>query len=394
MNSHITRLAAVLAAGLFCAAPAQSADRVKIGFISTLSGPSAALGIDMRDAFNLAVKLQGGKLGGLPAEVLVQDDQLNPEAGKQIADRMVKRDRVDFVTGITFSNVLLAAAPVVIEAGKIYISSNAGPSPLAGAQCNRQVFVVSYQNDSNTGSGPALIANNRGFKNIVGIAPNYPTGQDAISGFKSTYKGKLRDEIFTKLGQLDYATELAQIRAAKPDAVFYFLPGGMGINFIKQFVAAGLSKDITLITSNSGADEDIIKAVGEPMLGLLNSSGWGHDMTNPENLKFVSAFEAEYKRLPSIYAAMAYDTAMLIDAAVRDAKGKLEDKEAVIKALRAKRFKSVRGDFKWQNNNYPMQDWHLRIIGKDAKGRITNKIIGSLAKDFGDLHAASCPLKW
>jgi len=394
MKSNATRMFAILAAGLCFAASAHSADRLKIGFISTLSGPAASIGIDMRDAFNLAVKLHGGKLGGLPTEVLVQDDQLNPEAGKQIADRMIKRDRVDIVTGITFTNVMLAAAPVVFEAGKVYISPNSGPSQLAGAQCNRQFFSVAYQNDSNTGSAPALIANNRGFKNIVAIVPNYPTGHDAVVGFKATYKGKLRDEIFIKLGQLDFATELAQIRAAKPDAVFYFLPGGMGINFIKQFVAAGLSADTTLITSSSGADEDIIKAVGEPMLGLLNSSNWGHDLSNPENLKFVSAFEAEYKRLPTTLAAMSYDTAMLIDAAVRDVKGRVEDKDAFIRALRAKRFRPVRGEFRWQNNNYPSQDWYLRVVGKDAKGRITNKIVGSLARDVGDLHAVNCPMKW
>ena len=387
-------LAALALAALIQSPLVLAANKVKVGFITTLSGPQAAPGIEARDGFNLALKLNGGKLGGLPVEVLVQDDQLNPETGKQLADRMVKRDRVDFVTGITFSNVLLAAAPVVFDAGKIYISSNAGPGPLAGVQCNRQFFAVSYQNDANTGGAPALIANSRGFRNIVGIAPNYPTGREAIAGFSGVYKGKLKEEIYTKLGQLDYATELAQIRAAKPDAVFYFLPGGMGINFIKQFVASGLSKDTVLITSNSGADEDVIAAVGDPMLGMLNSSGWGHDMDNAENRKFVSGFEAECKRLPSIYAAMAYDTAMLINAAVRDVKGKIEDKEALIKALRAKRFKSVRGDFKWQNNNYPSQTWYLRIIGKDARGRITNKIIGELARDVGDTYAEKCPLKW
>jgi branched-chain amino acid transport system substrate-binding protein len=386
-------LAIALLASSLAATSALAADRVKVGFISTLSGPNAALGIDIRDAFNLAVRMNGGKLGGMPAEVTVLDDQLNPDTGKQLADRLVRQNKVDFLTGIVFSNVLLAAAPVAFESRTLMISANAGPSQLAGEQCNRYFFSASWQNDTNNG-GPGILATQRGYRNIVAIAPNYPAGRDAIAGFKNFYKGKLSDEIFIKLGQLDYAAELAQIRAAKPEAVFYFLPGGMGINFIKQFVAAGLSRDTLLLTAGVGADEDIIKAVGEPMLGVFNVAHYAHDFDNPENRRFVAAFEKEFNRLPTVYASQGWDTAMLIDAAVRDVKGKVEDREAVIKALRAKRFKSVRGEFKWQNNNFPSQDWYLRVIGRDAKGRITNKTVGVVARDLGDTHAAKCPLKW
>lgn len=372
---------------------ALAADKVKVGFISTLSGPNAALGIDIRDAFNLAVKLNGGKLGGLPAEVTVLDDQLNPDTGKQLADRLIKRDRVDFLTGIVFSNVMLAVGPVAFEAKTPYISANAGPSQLAGEGCNRYFFSASWQNDVNNGAA-GLLAAQRNYKSVYLIAPNYPAGKDALSGFKSYYKGKVADEVYVKLGQLDYAAELAQIRAAKPEALFSFLPGGMGINFIKQFVAAGLSKDIALLMAGVTADEDIIKAVGEPMLGLFNTAHWAHDLDNDANRKFVAAFQKEYGRLPTVFAAQGYDTAMLIDAAARDVKGKVEDREAVIKALRAKRFQSVRGDFRWGNNNYPIQDWYLRVIGRDAQGRITNKTVGTVAKALGDPHVARCPLKW
>jgi branched-chain amino acid transport system substrate-binding protein len=385
--------AALAAAMLSAAVTAHAADKVKVGFISTLSGPNAALGIDIRDAFQLAVKMNGGKLGGLPAEVIVSDDQFNPDTGKQVADRMIKRDRVDFLTGIVFSNILLAVAPAAIEAKTIVISANAGPSQLAGEQCSKYFFSASWQNDVNNGA-PGMLATQRDFKNVFLIAPNYPAGRDALNGFKTYYKGKVVDEVYTKLGQLDYSAEIAQIRAAKPDALFFFLPGGMGVNFIKQFVASGLSKDMRILTAGVGADEDIIKAVGDPMLGLFNTAHWGHDLDNPQNRKFVEAFQKEYGRLPTVYASQGYDTAMLIDAAVRDVKGKVEDREAVIKALRAKKFQSVRGDFRWGNNNFPIQDWYLRVIGKDAQGRITNKIIGVVAKDVGDVHAAKCPLKW
>jgi branched-chain amino acid transport system substrate-binding protein len=384
---------AAFAAATLAATGAHAADKVKVGFISTLSGPNAALGIDIRDAFQLAVKMNGGKLGGLPAEVIVLDDQFNPDTGKQAADRLVKRDRVDFLTGIVFSNVLLAAVPPALEAKTIVVSANAGPSQLAGEQCSRYFFSASWQNDVNNGA-PGMLATQREYRNVYLIAPNYPAGRDALNGFKTYYKGKIVEEVYTKLGQLDYSAEIAQIRAARPDALFFFLPGGMGVNFIKQFVAAGLSKDIRMLTAGVGADEDIIKAVGDPMLGLFNTAHWGHDLDNAQNRRFVEAFQKEYGRLPTVYAAQGYDTALLIDAAVRDVKGKVEDREAVIKALRAKKFQSVRGDFRWGNNNFPIQDWYLRVIGKDAQGRITNKVIGTVAKDVGDIHAAKCALKW
>ncbi len=382
-----------LAFAIFIAGPAAAAERIKVGFISTLSGPNSALGIDIRDGFNLAVKMAGGKLGGLPADVIALDDKLDPETGKQHAERFIKRDRVDFLTGIVFSNVLVAVAPMAFESKTIYISPNAGPSQLAGEQCNRYLFATAWQNDTNNGV-PGILASQRGFKSVYLIAPNYQAGRDALNGFKTYYKGKVVDEVYTKLGQLDYAVELAQLRAAKPEAVFVFLPGGMGVNFIKQFVGAGLSRDITLLAPGVGADEDIIRAVGEPMLGLFNTAHWGHDLNNEANRKFVAAYEKEYRQLPSLFAAQGYDTALLIDAAVRDVRGKVEDREGVIGALRAKKFQSVRGDFRWGNNNFPIQDWYVRVVGKDTKGRITNKVVGTVQKDLGDPHSSKCPLKW
>jgi branched-chain amino acid transport system substrate-binding protein len=374
-------------------APAQAADRVKVGFISTLSGPSAALGVDIRDAFLLAVKQKGGKLGGLPAEVVVADDQLSPETGVQIADRMLKRDRVNVLTGIVFSNVLLAVAPKAFESGTVYISPNAGPTQFAGEQCNRLFFSTAWQNDINNGA-PGLLATQRGYANVMLIAPNYQAGKDALDGFKSFYNGKVIEEVYTKLGQLDYSAELAQIRAAKPQAVFFFLPGGMGINFIKQFVAAGLSRETTLLASGVGADADVIRAVGDPMLGLFNTSHWAMDLPNDANRAFVEAFRKEYGRVPTQYAAQGWDDAQLIDAAVRDAKGRIEDQAAFIAALRAKRFASVRGDFRWGVNNYPIQNWYLRVVSRGSDGQLVNKSIGTVATDLTDRNAARCNLKW
>jgi branched-chain amino acid transport system substrate-binding protein len=386
-------LCAALMLGLGAGAgTAWAADKVKIGLLSTLSGPGAGLGVDIRDGFNLAVKQAGGKFGGLPVELVIADDQQNPDVAKQTADRLLKRDKVDFMTGIVFSNIMLAVGPSVFDAKVPYISANAGPSQYAGEQCNPYFFNVAWQND-NLHEAVGKTVMDKGFKKVVVLAPNYPAGKDAINGFKRFYKGAVADEIYTKLGQLDYSAELAQARAAKPDAMYIFLPGGMGINFIKQFVGAGLSKDITLFGPGFSADEDVIKAVGEPMLGMFNSSHWAHDMDNAANKKFVADFQKEFGRLPSLYASQGYDAGLSIAAAVRDVKGKVEDREAVLKALKAARFESVRGPFKYNNNQYPVQDYYLRVITKDGQGRVTNKTLGKIFSNHADAYAASCKMK-
>jgi len=371
---------------------AQAADKIKVGMVTTLSTPAGALGVDARDGFNLALKHLGGKLGGLPAEILISDDQFNPETGKQIVDRFVKRDRVDFVTGIIYSNILLAAAPTAFETKTPYVSANAGPSQYAGKGCSPWFVSPAWQNDA-FHEAAGQYATTKGFKDAYLMAPNYPAGQDAITGFKRFYKGKVNQEVYVKLGQLDFAAELAQLRAAKPEAVYVFFPGGMGINFIKQFVAAGLSKDINLLLPGFSADQDIIPAVGESMLGLFSTAHWALDLDNADNRRFVADFETDYKRIPSVYAAQGYDAAMLIDAAVQGVKGKVENREAVMKALKTVKARSVHGPYRINNNGFPVQNYYLRVIGKDAKGRIVNKTMGTVFTNHADAYAKDCPLK-
>lgn len=369
-----------------------AADKVKVGMVTTLSGAGAGLGVDIRDGFSLAMKHLDNKFGNLPVEVITGDDQQNPDATKQLVDKLIKKDKVDLMTGIVFSNLMLAVGPTIFGAKVHYISANAGPSQYAGEQCNPYFFNVAWQNDS-LHEAVGKQVNDKGFKNVALVAPNYPAGKDALTGFKRYYKGKVAEEIYTKLGQLDYATELAQIRGLKPDAVYIFLPGGMGINFIKQFVDAGLSKNAQLFGPGFSADEDIIKAVGAPMLGMFNASQWGHDMDNPQNKRFVSDFQKEYGRLPSLYASQGYDAAMLMDSAVRGVKGKIEDKEALGKAIKAANFKSVRGDFKFNSNHYPVQNYYARIISKDAQGRVTNKTLSAVFTNHPDAYVASCKMQ-
>ena len=388
-----TAVLALAAALPLLGAPAQAADKVKIGFVSTLSGPSSALGVDIRDGFLLAVKLNGGKLGNLPAEVIVSDDQFKPDVAKQQFEKDIKRDKVDFMTGVVFSNIMLAALPEALDNKVFYISPNAAPSSIAGKDCNPLFFAVSWPNDAYH-EAAGQFANTRDLKSVYLVAPNYQAGKDSLAGFKRTFKGKIVGENYTKLGQLDYAAELAEIRAAKPQAVYIFLPGGMGINFIKQYVGAGLGKDTTLLLPGFSADQDVINPVGAAMAGLFNTAHWSPDFTNPANLKFMAEFQKEYKRVPTLYASQGYDAALLIDAAVRDVKGKLEDHDAVRKALKAAHFDSVRGPFKFNTNQYPIQNYYVRTVGSDGKGGLVNKSFNDpILKDHGDAYVQACAMK-
>ena len=379
---------------LLFAFDAPAANELKIGYLSTLSGPAGAIGVEVRDGFNLALKLAGGKLGGLPTEVVFADDTLNPETGKQLAERLLKRDRVNLMTGVIFSNVMLAAWPTIQEGKVFYIAPNSTPTSITGQGCNPHFVSAAWPNEGHH-EAAGLYAKSKGFQNVYLIAPNYPAGKDATTGFKRGYGGTISAEVYTKLNQLDYSAELAQIRAAKPAALYAFLPGGMGINFIKQFVAAGLSAEIPLLVPGFADDQDIIRAVGEPMLGIFDTSHWSYDLDNDANQKFVAEFQREYKRIPTLYAEQGYTTALLIDAAVRAVKGKIEDEKAFHNALMSAptRFKSPRGDFKMAHNGTPVQDYYVRVVAKDNQGRIVNKKVGTAVTGLGDYWAKDCNMK-
>ncbi len=387
---HLRISGTALLLGLMMAtAGASAADRVKVGFLSTLSGPGGALGIDIRDGFNLALKHAGGRLGNLPTEVTIVDDQQKPDVGKQAAERMLAQNKVDFMTGVVFSNILLPLVPAVLDAKVFYISPNTGPEDYAGSKCNPYFYVASWQNEDVPGA-MGKYATEKGYRNVYLIGANYPGGKESIAGFKRYFKGTVADEVYTPMGQLDYATELAAMQARKPDALFIFLPGGMGINFIKQFVGSGANKTTALLLPGFSADEDTIKPVGAALVGALNSSHWAHDLDNPANKRFVADFEKDYGRLPSMYAAQGYDTGLMIDAAIRDVNGNIEDKAAVRKALERANFKSVRGTFRLNDNHYPIQDYYLREVIKDDKGRITNKTVSKIMAGQADPFVAQC----
>ncbi len=385
MKKHIL-LGAVAALTLTLGMTAQAA--VKIGMVTTLTTKAGYLGEDIRDGFRLAIEQEGGKLGGVPVELLVEDDGRKPGKGRQIAERFIKKDGVRIMTGIVFSNVLLAVAPKVVKQGVFYVSPNAGPSKLAGKGCDPNFFNAAWQND-NLHEVMGQYVSDAGYKTAYILAPNYPAGKDALAGFKRYFTGKVVGEVYTKLGQSDYAAELANLRAAKPEAVFFFLPGGMGINFLKQYQQAGLSQQIPVFGPAFSFDARILKAVGDAAVGVKNGSQWNWDLDNAANRQFVAAFKKKYGRMPTLYASQGYDTARLIGSALKATGGKPENQEAFRKALEKADFESVRGDFRFGPNHFPIQDLYVREVVKDDQG-IYNRTVKKVFSQHGDAYAEQC----
>lgn len=371
---------AALALGLGAA----SAEGLKVGMITTLSGGGAGLGVDTRDGFQLALKQAGDAAAGV--ELVIEDDQQKPDIAVQIADKMIQSDEVDVLTGIVWSNLAMAVVPAAVAQDKFYLSTNAAPSALAGAGCNARYFSVSYQND-NLHEAAGAYASEAGIGRAFIMAPNYPAGQDSLAGFKRFFKGEVTAEVYTQLGQTDYAAEIAQIRASDADAVFFFLPGGMGIAFMKQYAESGVGKP--LLGPAFSFSQDILPAAGEAALGVKNTAQWSHDLDNAANKAFVEGFQAEYGRLPSLYAAQAYDTANLLLSAM--AKADVADAEAFGAALRAAEFASVRGKFRFGPNQHPIQDIFVREVVKEGDV-LTNRILGTAMTDRGDAYADQCKM--
>ena len=381
MRSTLT--AAALAATL------ATSHAATIGLMAPLSGPQALVGQDQVDGFALALELLGGKLGGQSATVLKEDDQLKPETGQQIVRKFIDRDKVDAIVGLSFSNVLMGSLPRLAESGTVAIATNAGPSPIAGAQCKPNVFSVAWQND---GSAEAMgkFAQDRGVKRVYLMAPNYQAGKDMLAGFKRYFKGEVVGETYTQVNQPDYAAELAQLQAAKPDAAFVFYPGGMGVNFVKQMSQAGLLPKLPLYSVFT-VDGTTLPSLRDAAAGTISGAMWDAALDNPENRKFVAAFEAKYKRTPSEYAATGFDAANLLDVALRKAGADAKKLAAALKTA-GDEFKSVRGPFRFNNNNLPVQNYYAFEAVKDG-GKLAIKHVGTPLSAHADAYHAQCTLK-
>lgn len=368
-------LSLALAGGAF-------AEPVKVGLITTLSGGGATLGIDTRDGFLLGLK----QAGATDVEVIVEDDQQKPDVAVQLADKMIQSEKVDVLTGIVWSNLAMAVVPAAVGQGKFYLSTNAAPSQLAGAGCNPLYFSVSYQND-NLHEAAGAYATDAGYKKVFIMAPNYPAGKDSLAGFKRYFKGDVVEEVYTQVGQTDYAGEIAQIRASGADAVFFFLPGGMGISFMKQYADSGV--EVPLVGPAFSFDQNILQAAGKAALGVHNTANWSKDIDNEANKAFVEAYKAEYDRLPSIYSSYGYDTANLLLSAMKTAD--VKDADAFRAALAKADFASVRGKFSFGPNQHPIQDIYVREVVEED-GILTNRIVSTALTDRADAYAAECKM--
>jgi branched-chain amino acid transport system substrate-binding protein len=366
-------------------------DKVRIGLIYTLSGPASVLGQQSKNGFELAVKNLGGKMGGKEVQLFVVDDGLNTTTAVQKVRGLIDRDHVDFVVGPIFSNVLQAIHKPVMDAGKILISTNAGASSYAGSACDAKFFVTSYQNDQ-IFEALGKVANDRHYKRVFAMVPNYQAGKDALAGFKRTYKGKIVEEALVPLKSLDFQANLSKLASLKPDALFTFMPGGLGISLIKQFNQAGLQGKVPVISAFT-ADEATLPALKDAAVGIFGALTWAPNTDNPQNKKFVSGYEAAYHAVPASYAMQAYDAAMLIDSAVRAVKGNLSDVKAVSAALKKADFKSVRGGFKFNVNGYPIQDFYLTKVAKRPDGKFQTEIVEKVLSNDADAYAKNCKLK-
>lgn len=386
MSKRILALAACF--GLVASPVA--AEKVKVGFIVTLTGGGGIIGKPMKNAFELGMEHVGGRLGGMETEVIYGDDKRKPDVAKQLVNKMIKKDRVHFITGIIWSNLLVAIHGPVTRSNTFLISSNAGAGAVAGKRCSKDFFNVSFQNDVMP-EGMGKYMTDKKINNVYAMSPNYQAGKDMIKGFKRMYKGKIVGEVYTKLGQKDYQAEISALRAANPSAVFIFLPGGMGINFIKQYAQAGLSKKIPLYSVYS-VDALTLPALKDAAVGTFGVQHWSPDLGNSVNRRFVETYRKKYGKTPAFYAAQAYDTVMFLDNAIRKAGG-VGDRDKLRTAMRAGDFPNTRGTFKFNNNHFPIQNVYLREAVND-NGNYVTKTLGVVLSAHGDAYAKDCPMKW
>ena len=386
-------LLAASAALMLAAGPAMAQQKtIKIGFVSTFSGPTAVIGNDMRNSFELALDHLGRKMGGLPVEVIYEDDQQKPEVGKQKTEKLIESDKVDFVTGFIWSNVLLASLKPIVDSKTMFVIANAGASQVAGQLCSPYVFSTSWENDQ-TPAAIGLYMNQKGVKTAFLIGPNYAAGKDMLNGMRSTFQGKIVGEELTKWpDQLDFSAELSKVRAANPDAVYVFYPGAAGVQFLNQFSQAGLKGKIQLYTAFT-IDSLSLPRMGDLALGVPGAQEWVNDLPNAANKKFVADFKAKHKAYPSFYGAQAYDAANLINSAVVAVKGDVSKKDDMRAEMRKVNYASVRGPYKYGNNQYPIQNFYLQEAVKDADGVLTLKTMATIVKDDQDKSAAKCQMK-
>jgi branched-chain amino acid transport system substrate-binding protein len=365
---------------------------IKIGFISSFSGPAAAIGNDMRNSFELALDHHGRKLGGLPVEVIYEDDQIKPEVGVQKTQKLIESDKVDFIVGYIWSNVLLASLKPIVDSKTFLVITNAGASQVAGELCSPYVFSTSWNNDQ-TPAAIGMYMNQKGVKTAFLMGPNYAAGKDMLAGVQSTFKGQIVGQELTRWpDQLDFSAELSKARAAKPDAIFAFYPGGAGIQFVTQYAQSGLKGQIPLYTAFT-IDDLSLPRLKDLAIGVPGAQQWVADLPNDANKTYVADYKAKYKMTPSFYGSQTYDAAYLIDSALKATKGDMSNKDALRKAMEKADFKSVRGNFKFGNNHIPIQNFYLQDAVKNGDGSYSLKTVATIVENDQDKFHDKCTMK-
>lgn len=385
-------LAVIASAFAISTASAQTEEKLRIGLIGTFIGPGGIVGQHMYDGFMLGVDHAAGRLGGLATEIIKQDDQLKPEIGIKVAKELLERDKVHFVTGVVFTNIMLAIHKSIIDSETFFVGANSGPAQMAGERCSPWFFAASFQQDM-TDESMGRYLTERGVKQVFALAPNYVAGRDSVASFKRTYKGQLVGEVYTRLDQIDYAGEIAQLAASGVDAAYVFYPGGFGINFLRQFHQAGVGKKVR-IHAKGTSDWTSIGALGESATGTLEFVHWNNDIDNPANKRFVNDFRKKYGYAPASYADQGYTAALLIDSAVRAVKGNLRDKDGIRNALRAANIQAPRGPFKFNRNHFPIHNEYLVETVKGPDGKLIIAKRDFVYRDVVDSHVEKCPMKW
>jgi branched-chain amino acid transport system substrate-binding protein len=391
---HVAAAASTAAIALVTAAgPAAAQTSVRIGFVNTFSGPTAVIGNDARNSFELALDHLGRKMGGLPVEVIYEDDQIKPEIGRQKTEKLIQSDHVNFLTGYNWSNVLLASLKPAVDSQTFLISANAGPSQIAGELCSPWFFAISWQNDQ-TPQAMGQYLNQKAVKTLFLLGPNYAAGKDMLAGVKAMFRGQIIGEEYTKWpDQLDFSAELTKVRAAKPDAVFVFYPGAAGVQFLTQYAQAGLKAQIPLYTAFT-IDATTLPLQKDLALGVPGAQHWVGDLPNEANKKFVADFRAKYHHYPSFYGAEAYDVANLINSAVVAVKGDLTKKDAMRDAMRKASYASVRGPYRYGNNHFPIQSFYLQEAAKDTEGEYALRTVARIVEGDQDRYHEKCSMTW
>ncbi|CAA7617917.1 ABC transporter substrate-binding protein [Magnetospirillum sp. SS-4] len=401
MTSVRTRLAVALLLVLLTvqtarALPASTAagnPTIVVGVIATLSGPGAMAGQDSLDGFTTALRQMGGRFANQEVRVVPVDDRGSPDVAMQVTRRLLEREKVDFILTAVSQASMAAIVKPLNESRTFILNLDAYPDGLFGARCSASLFGLGTPPDAVSEAAGMHFANEK-YRRLVVIGHDTRQTDMAVAALRRTWGGEDVTVLKARHGAATFAPEIRRIRELAPDAVYTLLSGGMGLALVRDYAAAGLKADIPLLGVWSNFERPHLTAMDDQGLDLLNVAPWSPDLDSPLNKRMISDFELEYGRPATSWVAQGYDSALLLEAAMKVTAGRTSDREAVRNALRRAEFASVRGGFRFETNHAPVINLYLRRVARDAKGRLTEETRGVLAREWRGRDAAHCPMHW